>query len=265
MHLAEWIPQTMNSSIGSYWMPILRFLILLWSVIYFRLTWLAPDFWVSCWWRSVSFNEVVILFPGIIAWLQGRLWVIVWSPKCQASKNILPMALCRKTSRILGADESVHCPSNALSFEYQQENPFVVLFTDEKPQHCTAATRTPSFPPRSMPEWKPNRFSSPTVQIKVRGGLCEFSGSWGIRLEDYLPACVMEAKSCPVAPCSWVWPWSAATLQAYAPEPRSPNTHHMKPIHNHQQERIKLWCRHWLGGALLLREGFRGAEFAEMK
>ena len=114
--------------------------------------------------------------------------------------------------------EIMHCPSNALSFEYQQ-NPFVVLFTDEKPQHCTAATRTPSFSPRSMPEWKPNRFSSPTVQIKVRGGLCEFSGSWGIRLEDYLPVCVMEAKSCPVAPCShWVWPWSAATLQAYAPE-----------------------------------------------
>lgn len=33
--------------------------------------------------------------------------------------------------------EIMHCPSNALSFEYQQENPFVVLFTDEKPQHCT--------------------------------------------------------------------------------------------------------------------------------
>lgn len=174
-----------------------------------------------------------------IAWLQGRLWVIVWSDSQVSGlqkypaygtlqKDIadswrwwicanlvdIPKLHCMYTRCFLVRSCIVlrmHCPLNIsrrihlLCCSLMKNHSIA--------QYCTAATRTPSFPPRSMPEWKPNRFSSPTVQIKVRGGLGEFSGSWGIRLEDYLPACVMEAKSCPVAPCShWVWPWSVATL-----------------------------------------------------
>lgn len=178
------------------------------------------------------------------------------------------MALCRKTSRILGADEYVqiwstevtlytrcflvrscivlrmHCPLNISRIHLLccslMKNHSIARLRQEprafRPGVCRSESRTGSLHQRFR-----SRFEGVYVSFQEVGVFVWRITSQFVLWKQRVAQLPLAATGC-----------GLEALQLYkhtplkSPEPRSPNTHHMKPIQlwmKHQQVRIKLWCR----------------------